>query len=423
MQITGTRTKARIADAWLSEATRIGSDKVTVQKITEICGISRQTFYKYFQDIIDVMRWSFEREINNIYSEFAATEDPNSAMELFIRRVIGNYNILSKALDSRFHLQAMEIVKLAFRRVINDEIMNCGTERQSLYFHIVTGNSESEVILMENVITAIFSVENEAYRAFSEIKHDMLNESCIIAQLELVKKKDGSIIPCDAALSGVNIGDDTAAGGLLGMFVGILGGPLGVLLGGAAGTVIGMTSDSADLVRDASLVEQVSTKLLEGDTALIALAQETDENTFNAKLSGYQVTIIRRDAAVVAAEVESARELQEELAREARLKMREAKKEEIKQAVDKKKAEVKACFAELKGKITEKGENLHSTVNSKAAEIKGEVTESISGKEKELHAKAEEIRDKVADSIAEAGKGLQEKVEEIKDKVLGKTNS
>ena len=45
------------------------------------------------------MRWSFEREINNIRSEFAAAEDSDSAVELFIRRVTDNYNILSKALD------------------------------------------------------------------------------------------------------------------------------------------------------------------------------------------------------------------------------------------------------------------------------------------------------------------------------------
>ena len=30
---------------------------------------------------------------------------------------------------------------------------------------------------MENVITALFSVENEAYRAFSEIKQNMVSQS------------------------------------------------------------------------------------------------------------------------------------------------------------------------------------------------------------------------------------------------------
>ncbi|MBQ4431927.1 MAG: hypothetical protein II877_10520 [Synergistaceae bacterium] len=43
--------------------------------------------------------------------------------------------------------------------------------------------------LAGNVITAIFPIENETYRAFSEIRHDMLNESCIVAQPELVKKR------------------------------------------------------------------------------------------------------------------------------------------------------------------------------------------------------------------------------------------
>ncbi|MBQ4431928.1 MAG: hypothetical protein II877_10525 [Synergistaceae bacterium] len=56
----------------------------------------------------------------------------------------------------------------------------------------------------------------------------------------------------------MNIGDDTAA-------VELLGGSLG------------------DIARDASLVGQASTKLPDGDTALTALAQETDEDTFNVR--------------------------------------------------------------------------------------------------------------------------------------------
>ena len=252
---------------------------------------------------------------------------------------------------------------------------------------------------MENVITVIFPIENEAYRAFSEIRHNMLNPSCIIAQLALVKKQqDGKIVTCDTATLDINANDDTFAGGLIGMLVGTLGGPVGMILGGTAGTLAGMASDSIDDIRELSLVGQVSTKLLEGDTALIALAEETDETVFNARLSGYQTTIIRHDAAVVAAEVERASEVQAELAKEAVSKMYGKKKEEIIQAADKKKAEVKAWFTGLKEKIAGKGD-----------ELKGRVTESLAEKGKELQAKSTEIRDKVADSIAEVGKGIQSK--------------
>lgn len=35
-----------------------GIDKVTVTAVIEDCGISRQTFYYHFQDLMDVVEWS-----------------------------------------------------------------------------------------------------------------------------------------------------------------------------------------------------------------------------------------------------------------------------------------------------------------------------------------------------------------------------
>ena len=66
---------------------------------------------------------------------------------------------------------------------------------------------------MENVIAVTFSEENEAYRAFSEIKQSMISQSCIIAHLALLKKRDGHIVVADAADSGVTTTDDTRFGG------------------------------------------------------------------------------------------------------------------------------------------------------------------------------------------------------------------
>ena len=242
---------------------------------------------------------------------------------------------------------------------------------------------------MENVITVIFPAENEAYRAFSDIKRDMLNPSFVIAQLVLVKKEhDGKISVREAVNSGVNIGDDTAAGGLIGMLAGVLGGPLGMLFGGAFGTLAGMAADSIDAAKEVSLTEQVSRKLLEGDTALIALAQETDENVFDSRLSAFQTTIIRHDAAVVAAEVERALELEAELAREAKRKMREEKKEEIKQKIQAKKEELKAKFEEIKAKIT-----------SKSGELQAKAEEFKDRKNGEIIEKVTETRGKIADAI------------------------
>ncbi len=203
---------------------------------------------------------------------------------------------------------------------------------------------------MENVVTALFSEENEAYRAFSEIKQDMVSQSCIIAHLALLKKRDGVIVVADAADSGVTTTDDTRFGGMMGMLIGVLGGPLGMLFGMAMGSLIGRMKDVGDARQGVSMIEQTSSKLQDGDVALVALAQEKDETMLNAKLSPFKVTTIRYPAAEVAAEVEQAMKLQEELASEARKKLREAKKEEIRERIVQKGEAIRQEFDNLYSK-------------------------------------------------------------------------
>lgn len=203
---------------------------------------------------------------------------------------------------------------------------------------------------MENVVAVHFSVENEAYRAFSEIKQSMVSQSCIIAHLVLFKKQGGHITIADAADSGVTTTDDTRFGGMMGMLVGILGGPLGMLFGMAMGSMIGRLKDLGDARQGASLIEQVCTKLQDGDVALVALAQENDEKMLDAKLSPYKVEITRYPAAEVAAEVEQAVKLQEELAADARKKLREAKKAEIREKIVKKGEAIREEFDKIYNK-------------------------------------------------------------------------
>lgn len=200
---------------------------------------------------------------------------------------------------------------------------------------------------MENIVTAIFEVESEAYQAFSQLKQDMVNTSCVITQMALVKKQNGRIIPCEGYDTGLESTDDTWKGGLIGSLVGILGGPLGVLLGGSMGVLIGGAVDANDSGKNLSMIEKVSEKLADGEVALIALAKETSEVMLDARLGTFHTTILRHDAAVVAQEVEEARELQKELAKEAKRKMREAKKQEI----EAKRAKLQADFEDFKKKF------------------------------------------------------------------------
>ena len=75
-----------------------------------------------------------------------------------------------------------------------------------------------------------------------------------------------------------------------------------------------------------TLIEQAAQKLEEGDMALIAVVEEAKEEILDHMLVKYNTVVIRYDAEVIAKEVEAAKKVQEEMAAQAREKLREAEK-------------------------------------------------------------------------------------------------
>lgn len=48
-------------------------DKITIQDLTERCGIRRQNFYYHFADIYDLMRWMFQEEAVSLLEQHEGT--------------------------------------------------------------------------------------------------------------------------------------------------------------------------------------------------------------------------------------------------------------------------------------------------------------------------------------------------------------
>ena len=204
---------------------------------------------------------------------------------------------------------------------------------------------------MQNVIIGLFEVESEGFQAITELKQNPGDEKSFISQAALLKKDAGQVKVLDSFDTGVTTSDDMALGGLMGMCVGILGGPIGMLLGGSLGSLTGMTVDAADAVDNASMIEQIAGKLEDGAVALIGLTDEEDEGVLDEKLSKYKTVIARFDAAVVAQEVDAAREMQAEMERQALEKLRKQKTDEFKSKVEAHRDKMKAHFEELKAKF------------------------------------------------------------------------
>ena len=198
--------------------------------------------------------------------------------------------------------------------------------------------------MAESIIVVNFKVESEAYQALAELKLNAINDSYAATQACIVCKKDGVLTMKDGFDTGAETTNDTAIGGLIGAIVGIVGGPIGILLGGSYGALIGSTFDAADSLDNASLVEKVCETLTDDSLSLVALVSEIETGSFDTAFEKYDAEVTRFDAAEVALEIEEAAEVQKQLEKEARKQLRAEKKANRKQKLEEKRAEIKAKF-------------------------------------------------------------------------------
>ncbi len=197
---------------------------------------------------------------------------------------------------------------------------------------------------MQNVLTAIFSVESEGYQAFKEIQDGLTAEEYFIPQMALVKKHLGYIQTLDSYESPLITEGSTFSGGLFGSILGIIGGPLGMLLGGSTGALIGSIHDEMNSTTATSMLDSICERLHENSVAIVAIVSEDKEDALDAVLSKFAAIIMRHDAAFVAEEVAEAERLQRELQHQARAHMLAEKKQDFKEKMQKKQEEMKADF-------------------------------------------------------------------------------
>ena len=149
---------------------------------------------------------------------------------------------------------------------------------------------------MENIIVVNFEVESEAYQAFSELKAKAFSDTYIISQAALAKNEGGVIRPLDWFSVGAKANDDAVLGGALGALFGVVGGPVGMLLMGSYGALVGGTVDMVDADYNATMMEHVMKCVTEDKTVLIAMVQEEEGSDFDANFAKYQSEVTRFDA-------------------------------------------------------------------------------------------------------------------------------
>ncbi|MCB6993474.1 TetR/AcrR family transcriptional regulator C-terminal domain-containing protein [bacterium 210820-DFI.6.37] len=120
--------KTRISDTFLALAKEKNIDRITVKSLIEECGISRQTFYYHFQNLIDVIEWSVKQGMEEMLQNSLKQESPQEAMKIFVSTTAERYRIIKKLLDSRKRQEVEEIIVQALKTYLNDLVRNKAPE-------------------------------------------------------------------------------------------------------------------------------------------------------------------------------------------------------------------------------------------------------------------------------------------------------
>lgn len=199
---------------------------------------------------------------------------------------------------------------------------------------------------MENIVVSYNKVESEAYQTFTQLKRrEGVIGSTMISNAILIKRNGAQLQTLDEYMTS---NENALKGSLIGALIGILGGPIGMLLGLGVGAIVGSISEMDEMETDSSLIGAMTSRLEDGDVAIIALVQETDEKFLDELLNEHETRIVRYDAALITEEVEHAQQLQKEMEKQTRQKLSAERSEERKAKVAAYKEKIKSQFENLK---------------------------------------------------------------------------
>jgi len=192
----------------------------------------------------------------------------------------------------------------------------------------------------ENVVVVRFTEPSKAYQALSELKQSDADGRIELKSAAVVERTaQGELKIADSADNVGLVG--TASGSLIGILVGVLGGPVGLLLGFGAGALVGGSFDMDRSDESDEALSVLSRAISPGSTGLIADVTESEVELIDAKMDALGGEVTRRSVVDVVAELGTAHEAAEAAAREARRTVREKRKAEITDDLDKRVSELK----------------------------------------------------------------------------------
>lgn len=125
-------TKQVIAQAYADLIAKKNIDRVTVKDVAEACGITRQTFYYHFQDLLDVIEWSIRSQTEKIVKQSQQEESMEDMLCTFLTSASQNRYLARKILASQKRYQIDSLIIESVRSWLTELYeKKCGTSVSS----------------------------------------------------------------------------------------------------------------------------------------------------------------------------------------------------------------------------------------------------------------------------------------------------
>ena len=192
----------------------------------------------------------------------------------------------------------------------------------------------------ENVVVIRFTEPSKAYQALSVLKDSDASGRIGLESAAVVERTpEGELRTPEGADNLGPVG--TASGSLIGMLIGVLGGPVGVLLGWGAGALMGGAFDVDRAVTSDEALTVLGRAIPPGSTAVIASVDEPAIEVIDGEMKKLDGEVTRRPVAEVMSELEAAEDAADAAAREARRTIREQRKAELSAGVEERMGKLK----------------------------------------------------------------------------------
>lgn len=191
-----------------------------------------------------------------------------------------------------------------------------------------------------NVIAVSFEDRSAAYQALSELKGAGMEGRVDVLAATIATRDESGRLDTPEAMDNLS-GAATAGGSLIGLMIGVIGGPIGMLFGWTGGLLVGAAFDVRRADQSDSVLAQISRSIPVGGTAVVAQVNEHAVEVVDSLMTELGGTVYRRPADAVLAELVAAEDAYRQAQKDAEHAARELRKAERRQNLEERKAALK----------------------------------------------------------------------------------